>query len=781
MAGGETTASAPGRAPLGLAVALGAGLAGAALLALIPVVMAAAPVTELPDPLPDHHQDAETLLFVLSFAVLAPLGVAGGSRLADRMAGLLGASGLSALCALLCGGTAAVVILLRIADGGSSGVPTAIALAWAAAVAVAVIAVARGRGASWLVSAGKRSEALWAGAAALVLAAALAFTSLGSISVLVLIVGALVVALAMWSRERFADLRAGRWGVAIDAGALLLIALAVPNLVLFPSGGQEEAVQSTVIQFHQNFFLGPANQVLAGHPMLIDTLSQYGVFSIVFLAGLFELIPIGNGTLGLIEGGLSVLMFWAAYAAMRIAGVGRALAITAMAVAVVVLVWGLQYPLGGLLQHGAFRFGLPAGVVLGVVAEARWPEHARPARALALLTLGLASVWALEAFAYTALVYAAAAGLAAALAPAGARLRELGRWAVSGAAACVAAHVLFALTTLITVGELPRWGWYLNTLREFLTGQIGDLTYDFSSFSAGLALGSVLLLSAIAIATLVLRRPDIARRQRPLVAAIVTTTTFGVALFSYIVNRSADHIVPYVALPAVTLAPLWLTLLGRRVVAVPGQVQALALGGALALGVLLVSVAASTVGTRFPESALGMLRPGGDSPRAAVQRLWDRPPLSAGAVDGQRLLEKWMPGETRSSVIASADLAVEILMRTERGSEVPLGDPWEDSFVPEGHLEPLREYADGLAAGDRLLLDARARETYDTLKAEPGRDPLEAPVGGVGIVPSGLVPLQEWVLGRIGERFDLRVLERLPSGLEVVELLPAGDTPGRRR
>ena len=33
----------------------------------------------------------------------------------------------------------------------------------------------------------------------------------------------------------------------------------------------------------------------------------------------------------------------------------------------------------------------------------------------------------------------------------------------------------------------------------------------------------------------------------------------GIGLFSYLVNRSADHIVPYVSLPAVMLAVLWLS------------------------------------------------------------------------------------------------------------------------------------------------------------------------------------------------------------------------------
>ncbi len=44
-----------------------------------------------------------------------------------------------------------------------------------------------------------------------------------------------------------------------------------------------------VVQFHHDFLLGPANQVLGGDAVLVETASQYGVASIWFLAGWFGL------------------------------------------------------------------------------------------------------------------------------------------------------------------------------------------------------------------------------------------------------------------------------------------------------------------------------------------------------------------------------------------------------------------------------------------------------------------------------------------------------------
>ena len=84
----------------------------------------------------------------------------------------------------------------------------------------------------------------------------------------------------------------------------------------------------------------------------------------------------------------------------------------------------------------------------------------------------IASIWALEAFAMTAGVLAAVAGFRAYLLPAGSRLRWLARMAALAVAACAAAHIIFALATLVRSGELPDWGQYLAYLDAFLLGDL---------------------------------------------------------------------------------------------------------------------------------------------------------------------------------------------------------------------------------------------------------------------------------------------------------------------
>ena len=181
---------------------------------------------------------------------------------------------------------------------------------------------------------------------------------------------------------------------------------------------------------------------------------------------------------------------------------------------------------------------------------------------------------------------------------------------------------------------------------------------------------------------------------------------------------------------------------------------------------------------RYSQSALAHAIPGGTSLSAALERLWDRPAFSPEAPEGERLLDEHMPGEEQSIVLTKADRSIEILMRAGRSSAVPLGDPWEDSFVPDDHLAPLGDFVDSLEPGDRMLLDADAREAFEIYRRDPSRDPFGAEPAGT--VLTGLATLQLWVLREIGKDYDLRTVARGQFGMEVVELVPREGSRSRR-
>ena len=101
-------------------------------------------------------------------------------------------------------------------------------------------------------------------------------------------------------------------------------------------------------------------------------------------------------------------------------------------------------------------------------------------------------------------------------------------------------------------------------------------------------------------------------------------------------------------------------------------------------------------------------------------------------------------------MLTDADLGIEILDKAGRANAFPLGDPWEDSFVPDHHIDVLVDAVDGLQPGDRILVDPIAIETFRDYRREPDRDPLTDPFGEDAIVPTGIAVLQECLLERIG-------------------------------
>ena len=780
-AAGREPAAGPGAmagappAALASVVGLSVAAAIAAFLLIAPVLLHLVPATELPDPFPDQHQDAETLLFLLAFAVILPLAIRFVPRLADRIALAPNGAALPAITATLSGGLLALLVAVRISGslpwGDGLWVLFAAMVIWCGAAAATLSRAAAPSPSPTLGRIAGMAEPIWWVTGGLLLGAAFALAFVGSIAPAPLLVGVAIAGAAAVAYGRVELPRMRRpWGIGFDIALAALVFLAVPNLVIMQPEVPFHNFETSIIHFHQDFFMGPASTVLGGGAILVDTLSQYGVGSIDFIAGWFALVGASNGTLGLIDGLLDGLVFAGAFLVLRAAGVSRVLAASAMAIGLVALVYGLVYPIGGLLQHGAIRFGLPMAIIVAAVAEMRFSRLAVAARIAMPVAVGISAIWALEAFAYTSFTFLAVVAVRAWLLPAGARRSWLLRRIGSAVLAGVIAHVAFAIYTLAISGELPNWGLYLATLRAFLIGKVGDLTYDFSAWSPGIAVGAVYLASTAGIALLVKRSRPVAEREAITVVALAASTAYGIALFSYLVNRSSDHIIPYVSLPALMVVVLWLSLLLRAPGRVSLRARRAALGGALGVSALLVAVAWSGAGERFSQSALAYAAPGGKSLGAAIDRLRDFPPLSDGATTAESMLDRYWPGENKSLVIAEPGLEIEALARTGRVNVLPISAPFEDSLVPEQRSDDLDQALADLTAGDRILLDAGSLASFKAFLLNPDRDPYALDANQT-LVPSGLAPLQEYSLRAISLRFRLRIIEQA-DGLTVAELVP---------
>jgi hypothetical protein len=741
-----------------------------------------------------ENQSAETRSFAVAFLVVLPAAVLLVPMLADRIARGPNAAGLPVLAAAGAGTLAAAVVLLSVLarDSGLSAVLVAFG-AWSVAFGAALARAASTRPWPALLGVGDRATAVWALAAALAVGAVLCFTSLGSISPVAVILGAIVSGAVLVAYSRRGDRPVarlpGRWGWVVDVGLIVLLALAIPNLVFFNAASGAEASISgipTVIQYHHDLWLGPINELLAGRAILVDNASQYGIGPNYLGAAWFQLAPIGFGTLAFLDGLLYALFFATAYCVLRIAGISRPLAASALVLAVVVLVYNLVYPVGTIPQHGPLRFGPPMALILAAVAEARWPHRARIAVAGQLVVVGLAAVWSLEAFGYTLATYGAVICFRAWTRTSGGRLRWLAVRAGAALAAGAAANLAFVGLTLAFAGELPDYGQYWTFLHDFFFGLTAQFTFDYARWSPGLPLGFGYAASAMAFILVVRRRPDLVVREASLLTAICGVTAYGIVLYTYFVSRSENLVVPYVSLPAVIAGALWLGLLLRAGVVPSARVRLAALGSALVISVLVVAVAWSSTGDRFEHSPLGEALPGGRSLTGDLDALWHPPPLDPRAAEGERLLDRYMPGQDEVVMLVTPALGTEILIRSGRSNQLAFTDPVEDSYYGALGLDfvpTLGRSIDELHPGDRLLMQRFGLKVFRTLKGGPPRDvfldPVPAPgalggpaTGGTLATAQWLLSLQEWALQSIGQRFDLQVSHEGPEGFVVARLVP---------
>jgi hypothetical protein len=721
-----------------------------------------------------QNQTAKSLLYVLAFVVILPLAVIAVPRLADALAAGPNAPALATLAAALAGSLAAVLIVIRISHSLPWGDGLTVVLAGVALWSVVAAAVLRraGRDRPWpgLLRLAPAALAVSLGAGVLVFGGLLCVTSSGSLNPVPLALGAALglALLAAGPRVRLPPLPR-RPGRVADAVIVVITALAIANIVVFHATGRLPSIYFPpgVIQNQQDYLLGSTNQLLGGGALL-DTVpvSQYGVGLIYFLAGWFHLAPIGYGTLGALDGILTALFYIAGYAVLRIAGVRRLLAGAALAVGVVGLLYGMRYAVGSLPETGPLRFGLPMALVLAAVTGARWPRRRTGAALTGLCVMGISAIWAFEAFAYTVVVFAAIAAVQSWLRPPGRRRRWLARQAALAIGACVLAHILLALATLLGTGRLPDWSQYLAYIRSFLLGgQAGAISYGFAPWSPGLAVGAAALASAAAILLLVRRAPELVRRRPVWLVALSGTTAYTVALLSYTDNRSSTYLLAYVALPLLIAGALWLALL----LELPGARSRAAWRGGLAFAVavatLVIAAAWPLAGHNFSDTALAHLRPGGH-PVAAVRRLWHPPPIDPRAPEGVRLLDRHVPGQRALIILPTVpDLAVEILIRGRRASSMFIGDPVDDSLVPSVWRPRLTAEVARLRAGQRLLVNDGTLAVLAGLRAHPFVDPARHPIDGGD-------QEDEWLLRQIGRRFAIQPIVRGRGGLIIAELAP---------
>ena len=520
---------------------------------------------------------------------------------------------------------------------------------------------------------------------------------------------------------------------AVDIGVLVICTLVVVYLGL-PNLG---------LALDHNYFLGPASDVIHGHPMLVGTFSQYGVGVIDALAAVFLVVPIGYGTFTLLLSASTALLFAVIYIVLRWSTGSLLIAVVGLTVAVTLNVFGQEAYYTYFPSTGVLRFGLPWLLLLFSLASTRSVRHKRLFDGFMLATVAVATVWSGEAGAYCFGTAAALACLDACIADAS--WRERISMATRRIAQVVAASLLgllvFTLVTRVTTGAWANWGAYLEYIRLYTTGGLGAL--PISSWSPGLALGAVYTISAIAIVLLALTRPALVRERAVAFRAATGLTILGALVYTYFLGRSHPNNLVHISPPAVTLLFVWLGI--ARSTLDSRMALAVASGATIFLGAMIVASEADDISQKYPSTALAAVLGSAPSLGSELDALWHNPVVDPTAAHVVAFVSSLGPRHGNPTVLLTPSVETEVLVRLHTANAVGSSNPCQESLsklAPERVATAVRS----LRPGGLLVTSVTPQE------------------GGQ------LVPIEQYALGLLRARFTLHEIGADGQGLQAFRM-----------
>ena len=689
----------------------------------------------------------ETGLWALAFAVALPLGVAVAVRQVRAMAAAPPGTGAWAVAL----GTLviAAAMLLRERTGAGHAQHAAIALAGLVALWIPFGLARESRLRTRLAAAPVGTGPLAAAAALALLASPFIPTAVVTPARLApaLLVAGTVFAVVLATQDSASRPLARRLFDVLAVGLLALVVLMTPDVTL---GGYN-------VIHHHDFFLGPANDVLNGRTMLVDTFSQYGVGVIYALALAFQIVPVGYGGLALVIACATVAVYALTYVTLRAAIDSPMLVACGMAFAVLSNIFLQRESYLFFPSTGPLRFGLPYVLIASAVLAARFPNRSRALRIVGLATLAAAAVWSLETFVYTGAVYAAIVLLEAYGRPAVDLRAGLGivvRRGVEGLGVVVGAIAAMSLATLVLSGKAPNWGGYLDYIALYSTEGLGQLPVDW--FSTGPVAGLAIFLSAAGVVWL----SRTGRAPAALLVALAGFTAFAVASFTYYLGRSHPNNLLHLMVPIVALGTLWASVLLRPAAAGGSRPAMLAGAALLAIGASIAVATLPLAKARWPETALSQVvsyvrgDPPGTGLRSSLAREWDQPVVDGRSEEAARLLARLQPGDGPLLVLTEPELTTEILLRAGRRNVLPIANPTEDDLV---------------ASSDARVRAALRRVRSGTLMLTSDPQPRGSKTA-LG-APRDFNGLQQLALDGLRRRFAWRTVTVTPGGLRVVRLV----------
>jgi hypothetical protein len=683
----------------------------------------------------------ERLGYFLAILVIVPLGVTLAWRrqrkgATDERQQLLAFATLAATAGVLC--------LARLL-----ALPTTGTLDTSLFVLLALVAVrgAIALSAHFLPAAWPRAFPAKAAVAAtplLLAAAAVPFEPPATLSVVDVAV-ALAAGLATFDLVRAWD---GRWSLpaawvrVLDVGIIVACILVVVYL----------GAPTNVLTLNHNYFLGPAIDVLHGHPMLVGTFSQYGVGMMDVLAAIFLVVPIGYGTFTLLLSACTALLFVVVYIVLRWSTGSLLIAAVGVTVAIVLGTFGTLGYYPWTPSTGVLRFGLPWLVILFSLASVGAATHKRLFEALVFATVAVASVWSGEAGVYCLGTAVALACLDAAAADASAleRMRTAARRIAQLVATSASALLLFTLLTRALAGAWPNWGAYLYYIRLYTTGGLGALPIE--PWSPGLALGALYTISAIAIVLLALTRPSLLRERAVAFRAATSLTVLGVLVYTYYLGRAHPNNLYFISPPGVALVFVWLGIV--RSTFDSRVAVAVACGTVIFGGAVVVANESGTLSEKYPTTALAAVLGSGPSLASEVSTLWRNPVFYPEAAHVVQFVSALKPERTGLTLLLTPNVETEALLRLGIANAVGSSQPCQEQLSTQGSGRVAKEVS-ALAPGGIV-------------------------VTGNGPNNGGLLPIEQYTLTLLRDRFTLEEIAADGQGLRafrMTQFLPIATHP----
>ncbi len=487
---------------------------------------------------------------------------------------------------------------------------------------------------------------------------------------------------------------------------------------------------------HQNFFLGPANDILYGKDVLINSYSQYGLFMPYFLAFIFRihLVPMTYQGFTLFISGLYGLYYSVIYFFLRRMLYSQWLAIITIGALLFfnyLAVWWRFMPI--IPAQGPLRFLwvyliLAAEILLNCTHIS--PKQEKIISLTELVIVGMTAIWSIEVFIYTLLTFLTCQFFRSLSSNQSTKekikqfLGKVGLILVT----CLSFWFLFLVLIIIRSHQLPQFNEFINYLRFLTTYTYMDSTeesiYSVTDFIQRYwVIGPAVFFGTLFGCILYLFSTEIGWERKKNYSPIAGLTVFGVVQFTYFFVFSFTGHFALVCVPVIILAAFWLSELLRH--DFPIHIKT-----SVAVGyIIIVSFFAmqysfyvtndnrwSHTGLQYSIQYFASLLNNRVWPDNLTKRFMIYHPWNEETLEAEKLVNQYFKHEQEIPIFIESEDEVETLVRVGKAHIYPISNPNLVQVVPQ--IEALvMAYPVKFYKGDRILV-SNDRSKISTLEQE---------------------------------------------------------------